>query len=162
MSAIEIFNQGITEQNCGNSKKALTLFNRVLELIPNHVDALIKKGNILGKFGKYVDAISIYDKVIEIEPQNVLALTNKGLALHYLAAYDKAITCFDNALKIKPNNVIALYNKASSLIKQGKVKDGLEVLERTIKLDYSFKYKAKFDVDFEHIKTNNDFKKIIL
>lgn len=82
--------------------------------------------------------------------------------MHYLAAYDKAITCFDNALKIKPNNVIALYNKASSLIKQGKVKEGLEVLEHTIKLDYSFKYKAKFDVDFEHIKTNNDFKKIIL
>lgn len=43
MSANEIFNQGITELNCGNSKKALTLFNRVLELIPNHVDSLIKK-----------------------------------------------------------------------------------------------------------------------
>ena len=162
MSANEIFNQGIIEINCGNSKKALTLFNKVLELVPNHVDSLIKKGNILGKFGKYVDAISIYDKVIELEPQNALALINKGLALHYLAVYDKAVTCFDNVLKTKPNNVIARYNKASSLVKQGKIKDGLEVLERTIKLDYSFKYKAKFDVDFDHIKTNNDFKKIIL
>jgi tetratricopeptide (TPR) repeat protein len=162
MSANEIFNQGITEINCGNSKKALTLFNKVLELAPNHVDSLIKKGNILGKFGKYVDAISIYDKVIELEPQNVLALLNKGLALHYLSAYDKAITCFDIVLKTKPNNAIALYNKASSLAKQGKVKDGLEVLEHAVKIDYSFKYKAKLDVDFEHIKTNNDFKKIIL
>lgn len=162
MSVNEIFNQGITELNCGNSKKALTLFNKALELVPNHVDSLIKKGNILGKFGKYVDAISIYDKIIEIEPQNVLALVNKGLALHYLASYDNAIACFDIVLKTKPNNVIALYNKASSLIKQGKVNDGLEVLEHTIKIDYSFKYKAKFDVDFEHIKTNNDFKKIIL
>jgi tetratricopeptide (TPR) repeat protein len=162
MSVIEIFNQGVTELNCGNSKKALTLFNKVLELVPNHVDSLLKKGNILGKFGKYVDAISMYDKVIELEPQNVLALINKGLALHYLAEYDNAITCFDGALKIKPDNVIALYNKASSLIKQDKVKDSLEVLEHTIKLDYSFKYKARFDVDFEHIKTNNYFKKITL
>ena len=162
MRATEIFKQGITELNLGNSKKAITLFNKVLELVPNHVDSLIKKGNILGKFGKYVDAISIYDKVIDIEPQNVLALINKGPALHYLSEYDKAITCFDTVLKIKPNNVIALYNKASSLVKQGKTKDGLEVLEHTIKLDHSFKYKAKFDVDFEHIKMNNDFKKITL
>jgi len=162
MSATEVFNHGITELNLGNPKKALTLFNKVLELIPNHIDALIKKGNILGKLGKYVDAISIYDKVMEIEPQNVLALINKGLALHYLAQYDEAITCFDKVLKIKPNSTTALYNKASSLVKQGKVKDGLEILKYTIKLDHSFKYKAKFDVDFEHTKANNDFKKLVL
>ncbi len=162
MSATEIFNHGITELNLGNSKKALNLFNKVLELIPNHVDALIKKANILGKFGKYVDAISIYDKVIEIEPQNVLALINKGLALHYLARYDEVITCFDDVLKIKSNNTTALYNKSSSLAKQGNIKDSLDVLKHTIKLDHSFKYKAKFDIDFEHIKTNNDFKKLVL
>jgi len=34
-------------------------------------------------------------------------------------------------------------------------------LERLINVDYSFKYKAKFDVDFQHIKTNYDFQKII-
>ncbi len=162
MSATEIFNHGITELNLGNSKKALTLFNKVLELIPDHIDVLIKKGNILGKLGKYVDAISIYDKIIEIEPRNVLALINRGLALHYLAQYDEAITCFDKVLKLKPNNTTALYNKASSLVKQGRVENSLEILKHTIKIDHSFKYKAKFDVDFEHIKTNNDFKKLVL
>jgi tetratricopeptide (TPR) repeat protein len=162
MSATETFNHGVTELNLGNSKKALTIFNKVLELIPNHIDALIKKGNILGKLGKYVDAISVYDKVTEIEPQNVLALINKGLALHYLAQYDEAITCFDKVLKIKPDNTTALYNKASSLVRQGNIESGLEILKHTIKVDHSFKYKAKFDVDFEHIKTNNDFKKLIL
>ena len=162
MNAAEIFNNGITELNLGNSKKALILFNKVLELIPDHVDAMIKKANIFGKFGKYDDAISIYDKVIEMEPQNVLALINKGLALHYLSRYHEAITCFDYILKIKPNSTIALYNKSSSLAKQGNIKDSLDVLEQTIKMDHSFKYKAKFDVDFEHIKTNNDFKKLTL
>jgi hypothetical protein len=55
-----------------------------------------------------------------------------------------------------------LYNKASSLVRQGNIESGLEILKHTIKVDHSFKYKAKFDVDFEHIKTNNDFKKLIL
>lgn len=162
MSADEIFNNGITELNLGNSKKALVLFNQVLELTPDRVDALIKKGNIFGKLGKYVDAVSIYDKVAEIEPQNVLALINKGLALHYLAQYDEAIACFDRVLEIKPDNTTALYNKASSLVKHGKAKEGLEILKHTIRIDHSFKHKALADVDFEHIKTNNDFKKLIL
>lgn len=162
MSATEIYNHAITEHNLGNSKKALTLFNKVLELTPNHIDALIKKGNILGKLGRYVDAISIYDVVTKIEPQNVLALINKGLALHYLAKYDDAIACFDEVLKIKPDNATALYNKASSLVKQGRTENGFEILRYTIKTDHSFKYKARFDVDFEHVKANNDFKRIIL
>lgn len=74
-----------------------------------------------------------------------------------MAQHDEAITCFDKVLKIKPNNTTALY-KASSLVKQGKVKTSLEILKHTIKIDHSFKYKAKFDADLEHIKTNNDSK----
>lgn len=162
MSVTEIFNQGITELNLGNSKKALVLFNKVIETAPDHIDALIKKGNILGKFGRYVDAISIYDKVIEIEPENVLATINKGLALHYLAQYDKAIACFDIVLRTRPNSTVALYDKASSLAKKGSVEDSLEALECAIKIDHSFRYKAACDVDFEHLRTRNDFKKLVL
>ena len=162
MSAAEIFNLGITELNLGNPKKALSLFEKVLEIVPDHIGALVKKANIFGKFGKYPDAISIYDRVIKAEPQNALALINKGLALHYLARYGEAIACFDEVLKIKSDNTTALYNKASSLAKQGRTDESLDILGRAIRLDHSFKYKAKFDIDFEHIRTNSDFKKLTL
>lgn len=160
MSAAEIFNHGITELNLGNPKKALSLFDKVLEIVPDHVGALIKKANIFGKFGKYLDAIPIYDMVIRAEPQNALALINKGLALHYLARYGEAIACFDEVLKIKPDSTTALYNKSSSLARQGNKVESMDVLERTIRLDYSFKYKARFDIDFEHVRTDSDFKKV--
>ena len=161
MNTVGIFNQGITELNLGNPKKALSIFNKILELEPDNINALLKKGNILGKFGKYTESILIYDKVLSIESQNILALVNKGLALHYLARYDEAIACFDVVLKTNPNNTIALYNMASSLIKHGKTSEGLKILERTIKIDYSFKYKAKLDIDFQHILLDNNFKKLI-
>lgn len=161
MNVDEVFQSGIIEFNLGNFKNALSFFDKTLELQPTHISALIKKGNILGKFGKYANAISCYDMALNIESQNILALINKGLALHYLQRYDEAIVCYDAVLQKKPDNTIALYNKASSLVRQNKIKDGLEILEKVIKLDFSFKYKARFDIDFEHIQKDNDFRRLI-
>ena len=158
----ETFNQAITEMNLGNYKKALILLEQVLVVDPRNVDALIKKGNILGKFGKFVDAIKTYDMVLEIEPQNILALINKGLALHYLEDYNLAISCYKMVLEVKPTSSIALYNMASSLIKAGKTNEGLDALQKSIKLDFSYKYKARFDIDFAHMHKNSDFKRVVL
>ena len=91
-----------------------------------------------------------------------MALLNKGLAHHYLIQYDAALNCFEQVLSVKPQNTTALYNKASSLIKSGNVPEGLEILSQVIKLDFSFKAKAKFDLDFEEIKKLNEFRKITM
>ena len=82
------------------------------------------------------------------------------MAHHYLGQYDIALECYDLVLKVKPQNTTALYNKASSLIKSNKINEGLEILSQVIKLDYSFKAKAKFDVDFEEVQMLNEFKRI--
>ena len=60
----------------------------------------------------------------------------------------------------KPRNTIAIYNKASSLVKKGNTEQGLHLLAHIIKIDYSFKYKAKFDIDFQHLKGSPNFEKI--
>ncbi len=158
----EIFNSAITEFNLGNYKKALVLFDQTLAIEPLHVIALIKKGNILGKFAKYSDAITCYDIVLGMEPQNRLALVNKGLALHYLQRYDDAIVCYNMILETKPDSAITLYNKASSLVRKGETKQGLEVLQTAIDVDFSCKYKARTDIDFESIQKTNEFKKLVL
>ena len=90
-----------------------------------------------------------------------MALLNKGLAHHYIGQYKFAIPCFDRVLDVKPKNTTALYNKASSLIKSRKTQDGLKILSDVIKLDASFKNKAKSDVDFQEIRKLNEFKEII-
>lgn len=158
----EIFDSAITEFNLGNYKKALILFDQTLTIEPLHIIALIKKGNILGKFAKYSDAITCYDIVLGIEPQNRLALVNKGLALHYLQRYDDAIVCYNMILETKPDSAITLYNKASSLVRKGEAKQGLEVLQAAIDVDFSCKYKARTDIDFESIQKTNEFKKLVL
>ena len=124
------------------------------------MEALLKKGNIFGRFGRFDDAIICYDGVILQDNENILALLNKGLCYHKIGQYDIAIECFNVVLKIKPQNKTALYNKSSSVIKSGKIKDGLEMLSQLIKLDSSYKIQAKCDIDFVDIKLLNEFKEL--
>ena len=53
----ELLKSGQTLLNTGNPKEAMIIYDKVLEISSNHIDALIKKGNILGKLGKYENAI---------------------------------------------------------------------------------------------------------
>ena len=78
------------------------------------------------------------------------------------AAYEAAIRCYDMVLGINPKSTTALYNKSSSLVKVGRIGEGLQILSEVAKMDFSFKAKAKFDIDFAEIQENNEFKKIIL
>ena len=163
MSEIEsLLKNGQTLLNLGNPKEALVFYQKILDQDPKHLEALLKKGNIFGKFGRFDEAIICYDDVISQEKENILALLNKGLCHHNLGQYDIAVECFDIVLKVKPQNTTALYNKASSLIKSSKIKEGLELLSQVIKSDFSFKAKAKFDIDFINIRNLNEFKEITI
>ena len=158
----ELFDLGQRALNLGNPKEALGIFTQVLGIQPNHQKALIKKGNVLGKLGKYQQAIPFYDKALENDPNDLLALINKGLALHYLEKFDDALNFYEKALLQKPESTTILYNKASSLIRLNKIQEGLELLQYITKIDFSYKAKAKHDIDFHSIKHLNEFKKIVL
>ena len=161
-NADELFDLGQRAVNLGNPKEALTIFSQVLNLEPNHQKALVKKGNVLGKLGKYQQAIPFYDKALEINENDLLALINKGLALHYMKKYEDALYLYEKALRQKPDSTTILYNKASSLIRLNKIQQGLDILQTIVKIDFSYKAKAKNDVDFQAIKHLNEFKKIVL
>lgn len=151
----------MTEIMLGNAKKAFAIFTQVLQMDPDHVDSLIRLGNICGKLARYHDAIAYYDKALRVEPGSALALINKGLALHYLERYDEAISCYDLVISSRPDSALAKYNKASSAVRAGNAKEGLEMLADAIRIDLSYKYKARADVDFEPIKKTVAFKKIV-
>src|SRR5207237_9500413 len=79
-----LYNIGLSHAKRGNPRDAIFYFDKVLSVEPEHTNALVYKGNALGKLGKYDDSITCYDKVLKSNPNHQIALINKGLALHYL------------------------------------------------------------------------------
>ena len=65
MSEIQtLLNKGQSSLNLGNPKEALSFYQKILDQNPQHLEALLKKGNIFGRFGRFDDAIICYDGVL--------------------------------------------------------------------------------------------------
>src|SRR5215203_2378672 len=63
----------------GDYKKADMFFERVLEIEPNHIDALNGKGTSLYRLADYDKAKKCFDKVLKMDPKNIAAFDNREM-----------------------------------------------------------------------------------
>jgi tetratricopeptide (TPR) repeat protein len=137
--------------------------------VPDHLNVNDKAdlycyglGTFYHLLGDYKKAIDAYDKAIEIKPDHAGAWYNKGLSLARLGRYEEAIISYDKATKIKPDYADAWYNRACSNVAKNEIEKALSDLEKAIEIDKDTYIKlAKEDADFEGIRNNERFKKLI-
>ncbi|HJD59285.1 MAG TPA: tetratricopeptide repeat protein [Rickettsia endosymbiont of Omalisus fontisbellaquei] len=74
----------LSERN--DYEEAIELFDKVIELDPNHFEAYYNKGYALeglgytsGDINKFLEAIKAYDRAIEIKPDYTIAYQAKGI-----------------------------------------------------------------------------------
>ena len=108
-----LFEESVNKIQFGEYEQALAYFDKILELDPENVKALMNKASVLVSLKKHSDAICYFDKVLEIEPKNVDALYNKGTALSYIKEYDEAFSYFDRVLVIDPENLEVIVAKTN-------------------------------------------------
>src|SRR4051794_41022313 len=57
-----------------SSDSTINSFDKILELDPNNINALVNKGNILLNLSKYNEGLQCFAKVLVIDPNNITAL----------------------------------------------------------------------------------------
>jgi tetratricopeptide (TPR) repeat protein len=119
----------------GKFKESISFLDRILEIEPKNVEALVNKGAALLKIDRNKEAIATVDRALEIEPKNVGALVNKGVALGELGRYKEAIAMFNRALEIEPKDVNTLYNKGVSLGKLDRHKEEIAAYDRALEIE---------------------------
>ncbi|SDA48555.1 tetratricopeptide repeat protein [Methanobrevibacter millerae] len=143
-----------------DTDKALKIYDELLEIEPDNINALNGKGSALMKVNKYDEANEYFDKSLSI-CENSSAFLNKGIIFKHLKENEQAIFYFDKACEINPNleNIITLLkneittstdtinlnefnDEASELIKKGielknesKLWDSLEAFLKAIEAD---------------------------
>ena len=81
---------------------ALTCYERVLRLFPNHPQALANAGNCFARQGLYEDAIKCYERALEERPDYSHLHAGLGLIYVNLQRYQESIDSFNRAFRMKP------------------------------------------------------------
>ena len=103
MDKKKLFNLGTQCHKKNDLGTAQEYYNKVLDIDPNHTNALNNLGVIFFNFGENQKAINFYEKAIKINPIYLDAYNNLGVAHKKIGQLQEAKTCFKKAIEIKPD-----------------------------------------------------------
>jgi len=155
------FLRGLYYRNQGKNHDALAAYNWSLEIKPDDPTVLNNRGNTYAALERYDEAIADYNHSLELEPDNPSTLYNRGTVYSRLGRYDESLADLNRSLELRPNQPDTLYNLACLFSLWGKPNDALAYLERAIKKDKKYREMAKTDKDFNNMKDDPRFKKLI-
>lgn len=107
--------------------------DRWAEQLPNSDQPLVIRAMKLQMANNSADAIPLYEQALKINPRNVQTLNN--LAWLYFQAKEKdAESLASRAYEMAPENPAVLDTYGWILANLGKPKEGVELLEKAVKL----------------------------
>lgn len=80
-------------------REALACFETILQVEPNHGEALVKKGLALEAMQQPEAALACYDQAIAANTDLTIAYLQKGGLFNRLERYEEALQCYESALQ---------------------------------------------------------------
>ena len=157
----KLFKKGINLMADEKLEDASQIFEQVLRIDPNNVDALLKLGYARFHLDDYGDALKVYDRILDIDVTNAEAWNLKSLVHYEQKQYGKALDSIEKAIESEPTFGMAWYNRACFLSLLNQVPESLEALKRSIEIDVKNAKKAVKDRDFVNVRVEEGFKRII-
>ena len=87
-----------------NPRKALMIFNELVEEVPDFAEGWNKRATLYYLFGDYAASARDIEKTLELEPRHFGALSGLGLVHMAQNQYAKAKSAFEAALLIHPHS----------------------------------------------------------
>lgn len=118
----------------GKLEDAAGVYQAILEVEPEQLEALHHLGIVAYQMGRFQEAQSLISKVISLNPQDAMAYSNLGLIFEALEKLDLAASAFRRSIRLKPDNPEAFYNLANIEKKQGKFKEAIVNYDRALQI----------------------------
>ena len=94
-----LLGKGQSLLNADQAEEAVTCYDQLLKLDPNHPEALVKKGAALERLKQDNEALACYDRAIAADGTLTIAYLYKGGVYNRLERYNEALECYEQALK---------------------------------------------------------------
>lgn len=109
----EMIQRAFAHHNKRELRQASELYENILQLKPDHFDALQLLGAILAQTSEKEKALELISHALEIDQTNPVVFNNHGNVLNELKRYDEAIDSYKQAIYIRPEYALAHFNLAS-------------------------------------------------
>lgn len=116
----------------GNYEEAVTLYRKVIAIVPRHADVLNNLGVALFSLARYQEAEQCYREALEINPQLAGAYCNLADLLQ--ANPKDAEECLRRALRINPKYLEARVNLGVSLANSGREHEAKACFKKSLKM----------------------------
>lgn len=154
------YNSGYYESRNNHYGKALGNFTKAISFNPELSDAYFERGVICQKYEQYDAAKADFEKVVELEKENP---SNSLLIFAYLnlGETEKAEQTLNEILSKNPKEISSLYNGACLYSRLGDENKAVEFLEKAFKNGFLNMNQLKTDSDFDPIRENETYKKLV-
>jgi protein O-GlcNAc transferase len=134
--------KALEHHQAGRLQMAETIYRKILEINPNHSDALNLLGIIAHQTDRYEIAIDLMSKAIKNNPQVPFYYNNIGGVFTSQGRLEEAIVHYQNALQLKPDYAEAYYNLGNLFKDLGKTDQSIAHYQKAIELkpDYAYAY----------------------
>lgn len=109
-----LIRQGCKKAQTRDYPKAISDFNKVLELEPQHIVAYYERGKAYLAQGNYQAAIENYNQLLEFFPQNSIAYHERGIVRFELGDYQGALEDYNQALQLDSSFREAYINRGNA------------------------------------------------
>ena len=112
--------------------EAAAACERVLQLVPDHIEALRRLGDLALLAGDFDAAETRYARILELDASDVRAMTKLGVVRMRSGRADEAMRLFRQAVEREPKNAEALLYLAGALASRGRPAEALPYFERAL------------------------------
>ncbi len=133
-TAEEHFTLGNTLLEHGKLEKAISCYQRAIQLQPSYADAYHNLGEVLSVQKRWDDAIASYQQAIELNPYYEGSHYSLGKVWASLDRREDAIACYRTAIELNPSFAQAYQSLGEVLDSRGELDEAIGCYEKTIEL----------------------------
>ncbi len=123
MRVQELYSRALNAILAKNDKDARDALEGILKEEPDHIDTLLRLGDIAVADDDHQQAQSYYQRARELFPRKIETLFALETVMEKIGKWDAALRYLDDILDIDDNNLTALYRKRDIFERQGKWDD---------------------------------------
>jgi len=126
------FARGVQLQQAGDLAGASRAYEAALKLAPRRIDALSNLGLAYGGLHEYARAVQSFERALTIDPGQPTVLFNLGLTYLQAGQNENARRRLAELAKLQSDNFLARHYLGVSLLKLGRMQDGIAELEGVV------------------------------